>query len=466
MGRLFGTDGVRGLANRDVTPELALALSVAAARVLAERGEFAGHRPLAVVGRDPRASGELLEGAVVAGLASAGVDVVRLGVLPTPAVAHLTGASGADVGVVLSASHNAMPDNGIKFFARGGTKLPDAVEDEVEAHLDDPWERPVGAAVGRVRDDPRRLGVVRGARRRLGTAPARRPAGRRSTPPTGPPTGPDRRRSARSVPRSSPSTRTPTGSTSTTTAARRTRRRCRRRSSRTARTPASRSTATPTAASPSTAPASSSTATRSWRSSPSRCVSPDRWPGTPSSSTVMANEGFRVAMRGAGIDVVDTAVGDRYVLEAMRAGSYTLGGEQSGHVVLLDHATTGDGLLTAVHLLGEVAATGKPLGELAAVVKRLPQVLVNVGGVDRARVDSDEELGGRRPRRRGRARRDRPGPAAPLGHRAARPRHGRGRHRGAGLRRRGPARRRGDRPAGAALELDRRPRSVPLASSG
>ena len=143
VGRLFGTDGVRGVANRELTAELALALSTAAARVLAQRGEFAGHRPLAVVGRDPRASGEFLEAAVVAGLASAGVNVVRLGILPTPAVAYLTGAYEADLGVMLSASHNPMPDNGIKFFARGGHKLPDPVEDAIESHLDESWQRPV-----------------------------------------------------------------------------------------------------------------------------------------------------------------------------------------------------------------------------------------------------------------------------------------------------------------------------------
>lgn len=133
MGRLFGTDGVRGVANADLTAELALGLSVAAAHVLAEAGTFEGHRPTAVVGRDPRASGEFLEAAVVAGLASAGVDVLRVGVLPTPAVAHLTGVLGADLGVMLSASHNAMPDNGIKFFARGGHKLADDLEDKIES---------------------------------------------------------------------------------------------------------------------------------------------------------------------------------------------------------------------------------------------------------------------------------------------------------------------------------------------
>jgi len=154
MGRLFGTDGVRGLANRDVTAELALDLSVAAAHVLATRGTFAGHRPRAVVGRDSRASGEFLSAAVAAGLASAGVDVVNVGVLPTPAVAYLTGTLDVDLGVVLSASHNPMPDNGIKFLSRGGHKLDDDLEIAIEERLREPWERPVGAAVGRITIDP------------------------------------------------------------------------------------------------------------------------------------------------------------------------------------------------------------------------------------------------------------------------------------------------------------------------
>src|SRR4051794_13833878 len=144
---LFGTDGVRGLANADLTPELALTVASAAARVLVAHD--ASHRPVAVVGRDPRASGEMLEAAVVAGLASAGADVLRVGVLPTPAVAFLTGDTGADLGVVLSASHNPMPDNGVKLFARGGHKLPDAVEDAIEARLAESWQRPTGAAIGR-----------------------------------------------------------------------------------------------------------------------------------------------------------------------------------------------------------------------------------------------------------------------------------------------------------------------------
>src|SRR3954451_5232147 len=153
MGRLFGTDGVRGLANGDLTPELALSVAVAAARVLVESD--GSHPPLAIVGRDPRASGEMLEAAVVAGLTSAGANVVRVGVLPTPAVAYLTGVLQADVGVMLSASHNPMPDNGIKLFAAGGHKLPDEVEDEIESLMDSGTRRrPTGPGVGRVTDYP------------------------------------------------------------------------------------------------------------------------------------------------------------------------------------------------------------------------------------------------------------------------------------------------------------------------
>src|SRR3954467_5547326 len=153
MGRLFGTDGVRGLANADLSPQLALSIAEAAAHVLAERDRT--HPPRAVVGRDPRASGEMLEAAVVAGLASAGADVRRVHTLPIPGVAVLVGATRADLGVMLSASHNPMPDNGIKLFAAGGNKLPDDVEDQIEALVagaGDAWRRPTGAGIGRVHD--------------------------------------------------------------------------------------------------------------------------------------------------------------------------------------------------------------------------------------------------------------------------------------------------------------------------
>jgi phosphoglucosamine mutase len=150
VGRLFGTDGVRGRANADLTPEMALAVAESAARVIGSAG--ATKRPRAVLGRDPRLSGEMLEAAVTAGLTAAGVDVMRVGVLPTPAVAFLTGSYEADLGVMLSASHNPAPDNGIKLFAPGGHKLPDEVEDEIEAGMESEWERPTGGGLGRVFD--------------------------------------------------------------------------------------------------------------------------------------------------------------------------------------------------------------------------------------------------------------------------------------------------------------------------
>ena len=388
MARLFGTDGVRGLANRDLTAELALDLSVAAAHVLGEAGEFAGHRPVAVVGRDPRASGEFLEAAVVAGLASAGVDVCRAGVLPTPAIAYLTGTLGADLGVMLSASHNPMPDNGIKFFAKGGHKLDDTVEDAVEARLREPWQRPTGADVGRVRDyteafeeyvshvvgsAPHRLEGLRivvdcahgaayraapEALRRLGAdviAAFAEPNGLNINDGCGS-THIDRLRELVTEHDADAGIAVDGDAD-----------RC-----------------LAVSADGELVDGDQILAVLALAMAEQRTLRADTVV-----ATVMSNEGFRLAMRAAGLAVVDTAVGDRYVLEAMKIGGYSLGGEQSGHVILLDHGTTGDGLLTGVHLLARVAATGKPLAELAAVVERLPQVLVNVPGVDKSRVATD-----------------------------------------------------------------------------
>ena len=211
MARLFGTDGVRGLANGDLTAELALDLSVSAAHILAERGTFEGHRPVAVVGRDTRISGQFLEAAVVAGLASAGVDVLLLGELPTPGVAWLTGELGADLGVMLSASHNAMPDNGIKFLARGGVKLDDAIEVAIEKRMREPWHRPTGGAVGRVRTYADGGRAVRRPPGLDDQPPARRASRSSSTAPTAPPPRPVRARCARPAPRWSRSAPSPTG---------------------------------------------------------------------------------------------------------------------------------------------------------------------------------------------------------------------------------------------------------------
>lgn len=390
MARLFGTDGVRGLANSDLTAELALDLSVAGAHVLGEIGAFgSGRRPVAVVGRDPRASGEFLEAAVVAGLASAGADVLKVGVVPTPAVAFLTGMLDADLGVMLSASHNPMPDNGIKFFAKGGQKLDDAVEDAIEARLREPWKRPTGAEVGRVHEHAEGLETY--ISHIVGTAPARldglkvvvdcaHGAAYRAAPEALRRLGADV--TAVCAAPDGLNINHNCGSTHLDVVA-----------------------AEVVAAGADVGIAHDGDA--------DRCLAVDatgevvdgdqilailalamRAQGTLRRdsvvATVMSNEGFRLAMRQAGVDVVDTAVGDRYVLEAMKAGGYNLGGEQSGHVVMLDHGTTGDGVLTAVHLLARVASTGAPLAELAGVVQRLPQVLVNVKGVDKSRVAVDE----------------------------------------------------------------------------
>lgn len=389
--RLFGTDGVRGLANRDLTAELALDLSVAAAHVLGDAGAFAGHRPKAVVGRDPRASGEFLEAAVVAGLASAGVDVIRLGVVPTPAVAFLTDALGADLGVMLSASHNAMPDNGIKFFARGGVKLDDAIEDAIEARIGEPWDRPTGAEVGRVLTDHEAIEAYE--THLLGSI---------STPLTGLRLVVDAANGAAA--RIAPEV-------------------YRRAGAEVIEIHCSPDGLNINDGCGSThmddlraaVVQHGADAGIAHDGDADRClmVAADgsvvdgdhilailaesmRDAGTLTSTTVvatvMANLGFTLAMESAGITVVQTGVGDRYVLEAMRQHSLSLGGEQSGHVILTEYATTGDGLLTALHVVARMAETGKTLGALASMVTKLPQVLVNVRDVDKAAVASSEAV--------------------------------------------------------------------------
>ena len=393
MGHLFGTDGVRGKANDVLTAELALKLSVAAARVLAEAGEFAGHRPRAVVGRDPRASGEFLEAAVVAGLASAGVDVVRLGVLPTPGVAHLTGSTGADLGVMLSASHNPMPDNGIKFFARGGSKLDDALEDEIERRMDEPWSRPTGAAVGRVSED---LALVEDYVAHLvnslggpvslegltvvvdcanGAAFLAAPAafeaqGARVIRIHATPDGININENCGSTHMDSLREEVLASGADLGIAL---------------DGDADRCLAVDAAGRIVDGDQILAVLALSLRES-------GRLKHDTVVATVMSNLGFVNAMEAEGIHVEQTKVGDRYVLEAMRAGGFFLGGEQSGHVVMMEHATTGDGVLTGLHLMSRMVTSGKSLAELASVMTRLPQVLVNVPGVDKSRAASDPVL--------------------------------------------------------------------------
>jgi phosphoglucosamine mutase len=390
MARLFGTDGVRGVAGSDLTAGLAMDLAAAAASVLVG----AGRRPVAVVGRDPRASGEFLEAAVVAGLAASGVDVLRLGVVPTPAVAYLTPELGADFGVMLSASHNPAPDNGIKFFARGGVKLPDAVEDELEARMArarEPGSVPgpsgvPAAGFGRVRD------AADAAERYLDYLLSTLPAGQ-------PLSG---LRVVVDCAHGSASAFAP-------------------RLLRRAGADVITIGADPDGLNINDGCGSThldvlaaavvehhADAGIAHDGDADRCLAVDadgaivdgdqilavlalalrddgRLAGDTVVATVMSNLGFRLAMRQAGISVVETPVGDRYLIAAMLDGKYTLGGEQSGHVIMLDHATTGDGMLTGLHLLAQMAAQDAPLAELTAVMTRYPQVLLNIRNVDKAR---------------------------------------------------------------------------------
>ncbi|MDJ0422885.1 phosphoglucosamine mutase [Dietzia kunjamensis] len=392
MTRLFGTDGVRGLANRTLTVDLAVRLGAAAAAVLATEVEpsprRAGSRPVAVVGRDPRVSGEMLEAALAAGLASQGVDVLLVGELPTPAVAHLTAQHEAELGAVISASHNAMPDNGIKFFAAGGHKLADEVEDRVEAALTDgAITGPTGSAIGRISRATQEDALEGYVRHLLDATPGRL---------DGLVVVVDCANGAASA--AAPRAYREAGAT-----------------------------VIEIHASPdgynindncgSTHLDDVRAAVRAHGADlglahdgdADRCLAIDasgevvdgdqimailalamrdsgELVGNTLVATIMSNLGLKVAMREAGIEITETKVGDRYVLERLREGGYSLGGEQSGHLVLPAHATTGDGVLTGLRLMARMAETGKPLAELAGVMTVLPQVLVNVPVEDKAAV--------------------------------------------------------------------------------
>ncbi|MDQ2782893.1 MAG: phosphoglucosamine mutase [Actinomycetota bacterium] len=391
MARLFGTDGVRGLANRDITAELALDLSVAAARVLVESGEFRGAHPTAVVGTDGRASGEFLSAATIAGLASAGVDVLDAGVLPTPAIAFLTADTNADLGVMLSASHNPMPDNGIKFFARGGHKLPDESEDAIEARMREQWERPTGAGVGRVR----RLtdGAERYVAHLVGLLPH---------PLDGLSVVLDTAHGAAST--VSPEAFRRAGASVTVIGADPDGLNI---NDGYGSTHLEKLAAAVLESGADLGIAHDGDADRCLAVDQQGCVvDGDQIMSILAISlrdkgllardtvvaTVMSNLGMLQAMEREGIVVRQTGVGDRYVLEDMRAGSYSLGGEQSGHVIFLDHGTTGDGVLTGLMLASRVAESGRSLADLASVMTRLPQVLVNVRDVDAKRASTDERL--------------------------------------------------------------------------
>ncbi len=383
---LFGTDGIRGLANRDLTVELALDLAVAAAHVLVESSSNKDHRPTAIVGQDSRASGEFLEAAVVAGLTSAGINVYRVGVLPTPAIAFLVAESKADLGVMISASHNPMPDNGIKLFSRGGGKLDDVIEARIEARMGEEWLRPTGRGVGRVINDE--SAKERYLQHLLASV---------TTPLAGITVVVDCANGASSF------------------AAPEALRRAGAKVIAIADTPDGWNINDGVG----------STHLSHLRSAvlehgadlgiahdgdADRCLAIDATgaevdgdhilsilaksfksrgmlKGNTVVGTVMSNLGFMHSMKDAGIDVVTTAVGDRYVLETMLEKDYAIGGEQSGHVIMRDYANTGDGILTALQLIQEVVRSGKTLAELAVSMVRFPQVLINVKDVAKEKLD-------------------------------------------------------------------------------
>ncbi len=382
---LFGTDGVRGLANRDLTAELALDLAVAAAHILGEAGAFSGHRAKAIVGQDSRASGDFLEAAVIAGLASAGVDVYRVGVLPTPAIAHLVAETGADLGVMISASHNPMPDNGIKFFSKGGGKLDDALEAAIEARLKEPWERPTGEYVGRVVLDESAaerylfhllssLSIsLQGLKVVVDCA-----NGASSD------VAPEAyvRAGAEVIAISN----TPTGWNINDNCG---------------STHLENLIAKVIEVGADIGIAHDGDA--------DRCLAIDaqgnvidgdfimailaaHWQVPTVVGTVMSNLGFIKAMQSSGINVETTSVGDRYVLEKMLADDHHLGGEQSGHIIMRKFANTGDGILTALQLMQAMVASKQSLSDLSKVMRRYPQVLINVKNVNKSALETSETI--------------------------------------------------------------------------
>ena len=383
---LFGTDGIRGLANGQVlTAELALDVAVAAAHILVESFDDKSQRPRAIVGQDSRASGEFLEAAIVAGLASAGVDVYKVGVLPTPAIAQLVASSGADLGVMISASHNPMPDNGIKFFAKGGGKLDDALETAIEARLNEPWDRPVGKGVGRVIVDESAaeryiyhllsslsvnlsgikvvVDCANGAASEVAPEVYAR-AGAEVIAISNQPNGLNINENC--------------GSTHLENLIAEVKKQ-------------------------------GADLGIAHDGDADRCLAIDadgnlvdgdyilailakEWRVQTVVGTVMTNLGFIKAMTENGIAFEKTPVGDRYVLENMLTNGHKLGGEQSGHIIMRDFANTGDGLLTALQLMSVMAKSKKSLKELAKIMVRFPQVLINVDGVNKANLITSKAI--------------------------------------------------------------------------
>ena len=382
---LFGTDGVRGVAGVDLTADLAFNLSTAAASVLADLGEFAGHRPTAIVGQDSRASGQYLEEAICRGLSSAGIDVYRVGILPTPAISFLVKDRGADLGVMISASHNPASDNGIKFFDRTGSKLADQIEAKIESVLGQIVESSNGA--GSVIED---LGAKESYIQNLlksldgnlsglkvvvdcanGAASFVAPellkrAGAEVIAISASPNGLNINDNC--------------GSTHLENLIK-------------------------------TVKGEGADIGIAHDGDADRVLAIDdkgsvidgdfilgilaqdmELPTKTVVGTVMTNLGLIKALEEKGIKFIATAVGDRYVLEEMLAGGHLLGGEQSGHIIMSKYANTGDGLLTALQLISKLKKSGKSASELASFMKRYPQVLINVSGVAKEKLASNQVI--------------------------------------------------------------------------
>ena len=398
MPRLFGTDGARGLANGFLTPRLALDMGDAAARVLgnsstAADSDDAHHgRRRALVGRDTRVSGDFLAAALSAGMSSAGFDVLDVGIIPTPGVAYLTSVLNVEMGAVISASHNPMPDNGIKFFARGGFKLPDAKEDEIESIMGSDWQRPTGAGVGRISHDITTATNMYIDHLVDTIAPADK-GGTRPQPLRGLRIVADCANGATSV--VAPESLRRTGADVVVINA-----------SPDGYNINDHAGSTHPEQLQAMVRASGAQMGVAFDGDADRCLAVDE-DGTMVNGdqimgilaraykregklshdtlviTVMSNLGLILALKDMGIKTVQTNVGDRYVLEEMLRGDYTLGGEQSGHVINREFATTGDGTLTALRLCYEVMNSGRSLKELAADFPQLPQQLINVPNVDK-----------------------------------------------------------------------------------
>ena len=382
---LFGTDGVRGVAGVDLTADLAFNLSTAAASVLADLGEFAGHRPTAIVGQDSRASGQYLEEAICRGLSSAGIDVYRVGILPTPAISFLVKDRGADLGVMISASHNPASDNGIKFFDRTGSKLADQIEAKIESVLGKRVESSNGA--GSVIED---LGAKESYIQNLlksldgnlsglkvvvdcanGAASFVAPellkrAGAEVIAISASPNGLNINDNC--------------GSTHLENLIAKVR-----------------------SEGADIGIAHDGDADRVLAIDDQGSVIDGDFilgilaqdmqlPTKTVVGTVMTNLGLIKALEEKGIKFIATAVGDRYVLEEMLAGGHLLGGEQSGHIIMSKYANTGDGLLTALQLISKLKKSGKSASELASFMKRYPQVLINVSGVAKEKLASNQVI--------------------------------------------------------------------------